>query len=47
MQRSIKIQGKYITRVKAALRRQGYARQKDLAEELGLSLATVSQLLQW
>lgn len=42
MQRSIKIQGKYITRVKAALRRQGYARQKDLAEELGLSLTTVS-----
>lgn len=45
MPRSIKIQGKYIKKVKTAVQRQGYARQKDLAEELGLSLATVSHFL--
>ncbi|NES22980.1 MAG: helix-turn-helix domain-containing protein [Symploca sp. SIO3E6] len=45
MPRSIKIQEKYITKVKHAVQRQGYARQKDLAEELGISLATVSHFL--
>lgn len=45
MPRSVKIQDKYITKVKTAVQRQGYARQKDLAEELGLSLATVSHFL--
>ena len=45
MVRSVKVQEKYITKVKTAVQRQGYARQKDLAEELGLSLATVSHFL--
>jgi transcriptional regulator with XRE-family HTH domain len=45
MPRSVKVSEEFIDQVKAALQRQGYPRQKDLAEELGLSLATVSNFL--
>jgi transcriptional regulator with XRE-family HTH domain len=42
MGKSLKVCHKYLERVKLALRRSGYARQKDLAEEIGMSLSTVS-----
>lgn len=45
MPRSVKVGEEFIDQVKAAVQRQGYPRQKDLAEELGLSLATVSNFL--
>ncbi|KAB8315749.1 molecular chaperone Tir [Tolypothrix campylonemoides VB511288] len=45
MPRSVKVGKEFIDQVKAAVQRQGYPRQKDLAEELGLSLATVSNFL--
>lgn len=45
MPRSVKIRNEFIPKVKAAVQRQGYYRQKQLAEELGLSLATVSNFL--
>lgn len=45
MSRSLKVKEKYIESTKKALKRQGYGRQKDLAEESGLSLATVSHFL--
>ena len=45
MSRSVKVRTEFISKVKAAVQRQGYARQKDLAEDLGLSLATVSNFL--
>ncbi|MCC5668326.1 AAA-like domain-containing protein [Nostoc sp. CHAB 5784] len=45
MSRSVKVDKKFIYKMKAAVQRQGYPRQKDLAEELGLSLATVSNFL--
>lgn len=43
--RSLRVHPDYIKPVKSALKRNGFARQKDLAEELGLSLATVSNFL--
>lgn len=45
MSRSVKVYKEFISKVKAAVQRQGYARQKDLAEDLELSLATVSNFL--
>jgi transcriptional regulator with XRE-family HTH domain len=45
MPRSLRVQKDHINKVKLALRRNGFARQKDLAEELGLSLTTVSNFL--
>jgi transcriptional regulator with XRE-family HTH domain len=45
MGRSVRVHKDYIEKVKQALQRQGFARQKDLAEDLGLSLATVSNFL--
>ena len=45
MARSLKASQKGIAIVKQAVKRNGYARQKDLAEELALALATVSNLL--
>ncbi|NET04686.1 MAG: molecular chaperone Tir [Symploca sp. SIO2B6] len=45
MPRSLRVKTNYIDRVKSAVRRNGYPRQKDLAEDLGLSLATVSNFL--
>ena len=41
----MKVGEEFIDQVKAAVQRHGYPRQKDLAEELGLSLATVSNFL--
>ncbi|BAY67125.1 TIR protein (plasmid) [Calothrix brevissima NIES-22] len=45
MPRSVKIRQEFIDQLKASLPRLGYPRQKDLAEELKLSLATVSNFL--
>lgn len=45
MPRSVKVGKEFIDQVKAAVQRQGYPRQKDLAEELEISLATVSNFL--
>lgn len=45
MARSRKVRKDYISNVKLALWRNGFARQKDLAEDLGLSLATISNFL--
>ncbi|MDJ0675672.1 MAG: AAA-like domain-containing protein [Calothrix sp. MO_167.B42] len=45
MARSVKVRTEFIPQVKAAVQRNGYARQKDLAEELNFSLATVSSFL--
>jgi DNA-binding Xre family transcriptional regulator len=45
MGRSARIRKDYIEKVKAAVQRQGFPRQRELAEELGLSLATVSNFL--
>lgn len=45
MSRSLKVDEKFINKVKAAVQRRTPPRQKDLAEELGLSLATVSNFL--
>ena len=44
MSRSTKLKPEYIAKVKAASRRK-FARQKDLAEETGISRATVSKFL--
>ncbi len=43
--RSLRVRPDCIVKVKAAVKRKGYARQRDLAEELGLSLATLSNFL--
>jgi transcriptional regulator with XRE-family HTH domain len=43
--RSLKVQKDYIEKVKSAVKRNGYPRQKDLAEDLGFALATVSNFL--
>ena len=43
--RSLKVQKDYIDKVKSAVRRNGYPRQKDLAEDLGFALATVNNFL--
>jgi transcriptional regulator with XRE-family HTH domain len=45
MPRSIKVGQEYITKVKAAVQRQGYPRQKDLAEDLGMSRDTIRKFL--
>lgn len=45
MPRSVKVHQKSLEKVKALLRHRGYPRQKDLANELELSLATISNFL--
>src|SRR4028118_1340262 len=45
MARSLRIKPKLINSVKSALPRNGFQRQRDLAEDLQLSLATVSNFL--
>jgi len=45
MPRSLKVDPRYIKQVKSALQRNRFPRQRDLAEELQLSLATVSNFL--
>ena len=45
MSRSLRIHPDYIHKVKLAVKRNGYPRQKDLAEDLQISLATVSNYL--
>lgn len=45
MNKSLKIRAEYITQVKLAVWRNGFPRQIDLAEELSLSLATISNYL--
>ncbi|AKG19966.1 AAA-like domain-containing protein [Calothrix sp. 336/3] len=45
MGRSVRVRKDYIEKVKLAVQRQGFPRQKDLAETLGFSLATVSNFL--
>jgi transcriptional regulator with XRE-family HTH domain len=45
MIRSARVRKDYIKKVKAAVQRQGFHRQKDLAEKLKLSLATVNNFL--
>lgn len=45
MPRSVKVRQDYIKTVKSGVQRQGFPRQRDLAEELELSLATVSNFL--
>ncbi|MDJ1181707.1 AAA-like domain-containing protein [Roseofilum casamattae] len=45
MSRSLKVSPQFVSQVKAVVKRQGYPRQKDLADELQLSLATVSNYL--
>ncbi|MBW4528592.1 MAG: AAA-like domain-containing protein [Phormidium tanganyikae FI6-MK23] len=45
MGRSLRVHVDSIPKVKAGLRRNGYARQKDLAEELGIALSTLSNYL--
>lgn len=45
MSRSLKIAPEYIEKAKAALRRNGYARQIDLAKSLGISKNTVWSFL--
>jgi transcriptional regulator with XRE-family HTH domain len=45
MPRSLRVQTDYIEKVKIAVKRNGYPRQKDLAEDLNISLATLSNFL--
>ena len=45
MSRSLRVHPDYIQKVKLAVKRNGYPRQKDLAEELVFSLATVGNFL--
>ncbi len=45
MSRSLKVHPEYINQVKSAVKRNGYPRQKDLAEDLEISLATVNNFL--
>lgn len=45
MARSLRVQSNYINQVKLALRRNGFRSQRALAEEVGFSLATVSNFL--
>lgn len=45
MSRSLRVNLEYIAQVKLALKRNGYLRQKDLAEELGISLSTLNNYL--
>lgn len=43
--RSLKVHQDHIEKVKSAVKRNGYPRQKDLAEDLNLALATVNNFL--
>ncbi|NET57681.1 MAG: XRE family transcriptional regulator [Symploca sp. SIO2E6] len=43
--RSLKIDLSYIPQLKSAIREKGYARQQDLADELQMSLSTLSNYL--
>ena len=45
MARSLKVSQEYIGKVKLAIRRNGFASQKALAEDVGMALATVSNFL--
>ncbi|NCS22818.1 MAG: serine/threonine protein kinase, partial [Microcystis aeruginosa G11-06] len=45
MGRSLKVKSEYIPRVKQAVKRNGYASQQLIAEELGLAKSTVSLFL--
>lgn len=45
MPRSLKVNPEYINQVKSAVKRNGYPRQRDLAEDLKISLATVNNFL--
>lgn len=45
MSRSLRVRQDCIPRVKSAVQRNGYPRQKDLAEDVGCSLATASNFL--
>jgi hypothetical protein len=45
MPRSLKVHPEYINQVKSAVKRNGYPRQKDLAEDLEISLATINNFL--
>ena len=45
MSRSLRVHPNYIHEVKTAVKRNGYPRQQDLAEDLGISPATVSNYL--
>ncbi len=45
MSRSLAVRSNYISRVKSAVKRNGYPRQKDLAEDIEFSLATVNKFL--
>lgn len=45
MSRSAKIRKDYIASAKLALRRNGFVRQTDLASDLGMSVATISNFL--
>jgi transcriptional regulator with XRE-family HTH domain len=45
MGRSIKLREDCLANIKGCLRRQGYARQQDLAEEMGISRSTLSHYL--
>jgi transcriptional regulator with XRE-family HTH domain len=45
MSRSLRVLHNYIETVKLAVKRNGFARQKDLAEDLQMSLATISNFL--
>lgn len=45
MPRSLKVKSQYISQVKQAVKRNGYATQQMLAEELGLARSTVSNFV--
>jgi len=45
MSRSLRVRQNCIPKVKSAVQRNGYPRQKDLAEDVGCSLATASNFL--
>ncbi len=45
MGRSLKIRSEHLESVKRRLKQQGYARQQDLAEELGIARSTLSNYL--
>ncbi|MBD2592838.1 helix-turn-helix transcriptional regulator [Nostoc spongiaeforme FACHB-130] len=45
MGRSLKVSKQYIQKVKKALALNGYARQQDLAEDLGMARSTISNFL--
>ncbi|NEP15189.1 MAG: helix-turn-helix domain-containing protein [Symploca sp. SIO2C1] len=45
MSRSLRVRPEYIPQVKSAVKRNGYPRQKDLAEELWISLSTLNNYL--